>query len=86
MSPIIAVSLLLLNLPVFLIIKQQLFPDKERWQQAISLSHPPEMTQILLTGDWRELLKHLNLAVFASLCASTFLAQYFILILALNWL
>jgi len=79
MTPLISISLLLLNLPVFGVIKQQLFPEQELWQQAISLAHPPEMTQVILSGDWRELSKHLRLAFFTSVCAAVYLAQHYLL-------
>lgn len=86
MSPIISLSLLLLNLPVFWMIKKQIFPESATWQQALSLSHPPEMNQIILSGDWRELLKHLHLAYFSLTCAAVFLIQYAVLQLAFRLL
>lgn len=68
MSIFLFLSLLVLDLPAFLYLKRRFFPTLESWQQAISLSHPPELTHHLIQGNWPEIAVHLRLPALTAAC------------------
>lgn len=75
MSTLLLFSLFVLDLPAFLYLKRRFFPTPESWQQALRLSHPPELTYHLMQGDWTEITTHLRLPALTAACGSIFALQ-----------
>ena len=75
MSLFLLLSLLALDLPAFIYLKRRFFPTVESWQQALSLSHPPELTHHLIQGNWTEIAVHLRLPALTAACGCVFALQ-----------